>query len=228
MQDVSFWSRGASVTLALSTLALCALFIAHGTTSCVAAELIALAAGAARSGKPSTSPKPAGTDPPDVLAILERNAFDPATGQLPKPLEPAPPAVVKLTTTRGKRSATPVTASELDAAITKLGEARYRVKRSFVDKLLGDPAQLMRIARVSPREENGRATGLQLYGIQPGSLLGKLGLKDGDLLRSINGLSVADVSAALDAFVKLRSASDLRIAITRSGRAAALRVGIAE
>jgi len=330
-------SKGVSIAIVLSTLALSALFLARGTTSLVAGMLFpveaAPAGGEAGGGKAQKAP---GTDPPDIHAILKRNAFDPTTGPLwpPKPAEvpvdpgatdevvaevldpnkmpPACDQTVKLIASvysertpewsfaslgngttppllyregskvadrevaaiypsavymrqgNGKlcsltlfvdpnaqpaaaptpnappppevAAAAPVPAAapggsseaELDAAISKVSDTQYNVKRSFVDKLLGNQAELMRAARIVPHEENGQVVGVKLYGIRRNSLLGKLGIQNGDLLKNINDMNMGSPDSALEAYSKLRSASDLKVAITRRGQDMTLGFGITE
>ena len=76
----------------------------------------------------------------------------------------------------------------------------------------------MRSARIVPHEENGQVVGVKLYGIRRNSLLGKLGLQNGDLLRTINGFEMSSPDTALEAYSRLRSASNLSVAVTRRGR----------
>jgi general secretion pathway protein C len=331
-------SKGVSIAIVLSTLALSALFLARGTTSLVAGMLFpieaATASGDSGDGKLKKAP---GTDPPDIHAILKRNAFDPTTGSLwpPKPAEvpvdpegpgevvaeeldpnklpPACDQTVKLIASvysertpewsfaslsngttppllyregsqvadrevvsiypsavymrqnNGKLcsltlfvdpnaqaaitpnapppvapAAEPVAAAapapggttsseaELDAAISKVSDTQYTVKRAFVDKLLGNQAELMRAARIVPHEENGQVVGVKLYGIRRNSLLGKLGIQNGDLLKNINGMNMGSPDSALEAYSKLRSATDLNVAVTRRGQDMSLGFGITE
>lgn len=140
------------------------------------------------------------------------------------------PGTLEITETDPTTVAAPRTSAEaeLDAAITKVSDAQYTVKRAFVDKLLADPSQLMSVARIIPHEENGQPLGMKLYGIRRNSLLGKLGLQNGDTLRAINGMSMADPGSALDAYAKLRGASELKVAITRRGQDTSLGLGITE
>src|SRR5689334_18841821 len=73
------------MAIVLSTLALSAIFLARGTTSLVAGALFPLEPAKKSDAKATLAQKAPGTDPPNVLAILKRNAFDPDTGPLPKP-----------------------------------------------------------------------------------------------------------------------------------------------
>ena len=102
---------------------------------------------------------------------------------------------------------------ELDQGIQKISDTKVIVQRSLVEKLLGDQASLMRTARVIPHQENGQTVGVKLYGIRRNSLLGRLGLKNGDMLRTINGFNLSDPAAALEAFATLRSSDNLSVAL---------------
>jgi len=70
---------------------------------------------------------------------------------------------------------------------------------------------------VVPHEENGHVVGVKVYGIRKSSLFGKLGLQNGDLLRTINGFDMGSPDSALEAYTKLRSASNLSVALVRRG-----------
>ena len=69
-----------------------------------------------------------------------------------------------------------------------------------------------------PESENGIAIGVKLHGIRSNSLLGKLGLQNGDLLRTVNGFDLSSPDTALEAYSRLRSASQLSVAVTRRGK----------
>ena len=50
-----------------------------------------------------------------------------------------------------------------------------------------------------------------------GSLLDTLGMKDGDVMKSINGFDMSDPQKALEAYARLRSADRLTVAMERGG-----------
>jgi len=110
------------------------------------------------------------------------------------------------------------TEADMDANIKAQSETKFSVQRSFVDKVLQNQAEIMRSARIVPHEENGQVVGVKLYGIRRNSLLGKLGLQNGDLLRTINGFAMSSPDTALEAYSKLRSANNLSVAVVRRGR----------
>jgi general secretion pathway protein C len=108
-----------------------------------------------------------------------------------------------------------LTDEELDQGIEKLSDTRYNIQRSVVDKVLANQGSLMKTARVIPHEENGRVVGVKLYGIRRTSLLGRLGIRNGDMLRTINGFDMTSPDSALEAYSSLRSADKLTLALKR-------------
>jgi general secretion pathway protein C len=105
--------------------------------------------------------------------------------------------------------------AELDEGIEKISDSKFNIQRSLVDKALANQGSLMRAARVIPHEENGRVVGVKLYGIRRNSLLGRLGVRNGDMLRTINGFSMTSPDTALEAYSVLRTADKLSLAIKR-------------
>ncbi|MCA9696584.1 MAG: hypothetical protein KC431_03580 [Myxococcales bacterium] len=91
------------------------------------------------------------------------------------------------------------------------------VDRKFVEKLLANPAQLTKQARIVPAVRDGETKGFKFYGIRPGSLPKLLGLKNGDLLTEINGTQLQSLDQAMDLYTKLRRASHLSVVIERKG-----------
>ena len=84
----------------------------------------------------------------------------------------------------------------------------------------------MRTARIIPHEENGRTVGVKLYGIRRNSLLGRLGLQNGDMLRTINGYDMTSPDSALEAYSRLRGANNLSVNVVRRGNPMALEYNI--
>jgi general secretion pathway protein C len=50
-------------------------------------------------------------------------------------------------------------------------------------------------------------------------LLGVLGLQDGDVIRSLNGYEFSSPERMLEAYARLRDATELRLDFTRGGQA---------
>lgn len=107
---------------------------------------------------------------------------------------------------------------DMEKGITKVSDTKFNVSRELLDKLMGEQASLMRAARVIPHQEDGRVVGVKLYGIRRTSLLGRLGIQNGDMMRTLNGFEMANPDSVLEAYTSLRSANDLTVALTRRGK----------
>jgi general secretion pathway protein C len=119
-----------------------------------------------------------------------------------------------------------ITTAEMESGITRNSDTSFTVARNLVDKLLENQAELMRTARIIPHEENGRTVGVKLYGIRRNSLLGRLGLQNGDMLRTINGYDMTSPDSALEAYARLRGADNLTVSLVRRGQATTIDYGI--
>lgn len=122
------------------------------------------------------------------------------------PNEPPP-----MPTSKSKRGKVP---PEIASKIHKISDTHFSVERTVIDQVLEKQAELMRSVRVVPGKD-----GTGLYGIRPDSLLGMLGLENGDSLVSINGFEMTtDPSKALEAYTRLRTSDHLTVSILRRGK----------
>lgn len=142
--------------------------------------------------------------------------FAPPQAAAPPP-PPAPVAPPPGPEERPPAHKSSLSEDELNAGITAVSETQYNVSRQLLDKVLGNQAELMRAARVIPYEENGRVVGVKVYGIRRNALLGKLGIQNGDVLRTINGFDLSSPDSALEAYSKLRESDAFSIAMVRRG-----------
>src|SRR5438552_3674924 len=136
---------------------------------------------------------------------------------------PAAPAAAAPTPTPAPGAAAVVggaTAVPADIAskIQKVSATEFNVDRQVVDKILENQAELMRSARIVPEQENGKVVGIRLFGIRPDTLLGTLGLENGDRLQTINGFDMASPEKALEAYARLRTADHLTVQVNRRGQ----------
>lgn len=111
-----------------------------------------------------------------------------------------------------------IPAADFDAGIRKISDTKYIIGRTLLNRVLADRMGLIRAARILPYEEGGRVVGVKLYGIRKNSLLGRIGLDNGDMLRTINGFDMSSPDTALEAYARLRSADRLSVAIVRHGQ----------
>lgn len=127
------------------------------------------------------------------------------------PAPSAPPA-----SSNGK--GVPSVSSEIASKIQKVSANEFNVDRGVIDKILENQSELMRAARVVPEQENGKTVGVRLFGIRPDTLLGVLGMENGDRLEKINGFDMGSPEKALEAYARLRTADHLTVSINRRGQ----------
>lgn len=136
-----------------------------------------------------------------------------------KAAAPAAPAA------KAKTAAAPAAAAagggvpkEIQDKISKVSESEINIERSVIDHVLENQAALMKTARIVPEQQDGKTVGIRLFGIRPDTLLGVLGMQNGDRLETINGFNMASPETALQAYARLRSASNLSVQVTRRGK----------
>lgn len=127
----------------------------------------------------------------------------------------APAATTTPSSPRGRGKPVP---PEIASKIHKVSETEFNVERAVVDNILENQAELMRSARIVPEKEGDKIVGIRMFGIRPDSLLGTLGLENGDRLQSINGFEMSDPQKALEAYARLRSAERLTVSVNRRGK----------
>lgn len=130
----------------------------------------------------------------------------------------APPPVVAPPPDSAGDPALGITGQEMEQNIQQISETSFSINRTLVDRLLANQAALMSAARVIPHEEDGHVVGVKIYGIRRSSLLGHLGIQNGDMLRTLNGFDLTDPTAVLDAYSRLRTADSLSISMVRRGQ----------
>jgi general secretion pathway protein C len=102
--------------------------------------------------------------------------------------------------------------------IERVSPNEFNVRRSTVDRILESQAELMRTTRIMPVDQGGRVIGVQLFGVRGNSLLGRLGMQNGDVLNRINGLDIGSPDRALEAYSRLRTSDNLQVSVTRNGQ----------
>jgi type II secretion system protein C len=119
----------------------------------------------------------------------------------------------------GPEVAAAVPPPEGEEGITELGENRYAIERSLIDKYLGDMDALSRMARAIPhRGSDGEIDGYRLSGIRRSSPLSQLGIRNGDVIHAVNGSPLTSMPDAMNAYQSLQSQSSFNFDVTRRGQ----------
>jgi general secretion pathway protein C len=136
--------------------------------------------------------------------------FDTSTAGL---VPPPPPAVDPYAVPRPVQTDDDVLLAKID----QIDDEHVEVPREVVDAVLANPMAYSKGARVVPSIKDGKPNGMKLYAIRPNSLYAKLGLKNGDTLKTINGFDMTSADRALEVYTKLRDATSLELEIDRRG-----------
>ena len=109
--------------------------------------------------------------------------------------------------------------TEGDGDVDKLEDNKFVVERSVVDAALENPEALASQVRVVPhRGTDGEVDGYRLSGIRRSSLFDKLGIKNGDIVHTVNGRELNSTSSALDAYQSLQNERNFSFEITRRNK----------
>jgi len=103
-----------------------------------------------------------------------------------------------------------------DGDIQKVGNNKYVVDQSVLDEILANPEKLYTQVRVTPHKDaDGNIDGYRMTGIRRKSLFYKLGIKNGDIVHSVNGQQLNSLSSAMDAYNSLGNSRDFNFDVTR-------------
>ncbi len=102
----------------------------------------------------------------------------------------------------------------------------FSVAEEELSKALANLPRLLSQARAVPYFRNGKSIGMRLFAIRRGSLYEKLGMKNGDIILSVNDTSVNDPAQALKIFEKLKTERSINLELERNGQSSALRYSI--
>lgn len=101
------------------------------------------------------------------------------------------------------------------------------ISRELADAILrGDRTDAWSGVRVVPYFEKGQPYGFKLYGVASSTEVARLGFRNGDVMRSVNGLVLQNPGDVFQAFPSLKQQSSFDVVILREGRDETIRVEI--
>ena len=121
-------------------------------------------------------------------------------------------------------AAPPITAADAGddsgggPGVTKVSETQYTVDRKEVDNALSNLSEVATQARIVPSFKNGKPNGFKMFSIKPGSIYSKIGLKNGDVIKKINGYEMNSPDKALELYQKLKDAQSVSLELDRRGQ----------
>ena len=115
---------------------------------------------------------------------------------------------------------------EGETASASGGQTDFSVSEQELTDALANLPRLLSQARAVPYFRNGQSVGMRLFAIRQGSLYEKLGLKNGDIIRSVNNANVGDPAQALKLFEQLKDERSIGVELERNGEATKLNYSI--
>jgi type II secretory pathway component PulC len=107
---------------------------------------------------------------------------------------------------------------ELVQNIQQIGPGVYSVNRSILERALASAPKLARTTRTKAVKQNGKRVGVSLARIESDGLFEHLGLKKGDVLKTVNGFDMSSIDGMLSARTQLSKAPRLSLALVRGGQ----------
>ena len=101
--------------------------------------------------------------------------------------------------------------------IRKIDDHHWLIESRAIRFAMKNMNALMMQARAVPNMSAGHMDGFRLVAIQPGSLYQEVGLAPGDVIRSINGMSMSDPQNFVKALSTLGSVSQVQVNLVRNG-----------
>ena len=98
--------------------------------------------------------------------------------------------------------------------------------REQIESALPEYTSLMQQIRVRPHFEAGKPGGFMIYNIDPGSIYAKMGLENGDVIKSVNGQPIQTTQQAVDFYNSLKAGGAVTLEIKRGESAQELRFAI--
>jgi len=123
----------------------------------------------------------------------------------------------------GKRSEV---TKEITKGIKSSGSNRWEVEQKSIDTVLNNLSVLSQDARVVPDFSGGKQRGFKLFSIKPGSVYSKIGVRNGDILTTVNGYGLDSPDKILEVYGKLKDSSQITVEILRRGKPLSLEYSI--
>jgi general secretion pathway protein C len=111
------------------------------------------------------------------------------------------------------------TEGEEEGGVRQVAENSYEIDRELVDRYLTDLDSISRMGRAIPhRGADGEVDGYRLSGIRRRSIGDQIGIKNGDIVHTVNGQPLTSMQGAMAAYQSMSSQSRFTFEVTRRGQ----------
>jgi general secretion pathway protein C len=109
-----------------------------------------------------------------------------------------------------------------DTEIERVGENMWRINREDLVEQLDNFGQMMREARLTPHFTGGQPDGFMITNLPSDSFLGRMGLRNGDIMKGVNGQKFGSLEEFFQAYQQLQTEPMLQLEVERSNRSETL------
>jgi general secretion pathway protein C len=105
-------------------------------------------------------------------------------------------------------------------AIRTVGKNAWRVDRRAVDEAMKNLNRFTGQIEVLPvnLRKDGQTDGFKVSSVRTPSVFSRIGLKNGDVLKYVNGMPLTGFDQVMQAYAKLRSAPAIQLSVLRGNR----------
>jgi len=89
---------------------------------------------------------------------------------------------------------------------------------AFMDGSSEEIRALIKQAKIRPHIADGEPDGLMVYGIRPISVFRQIGLRNGDIIKDINGTAIVSIDDAASLYTEITESDNARVTIFRRGK----------
>lgn len=171
--------------------------------------------------KPSRECTPAQAKLVDVMAdriAVEMNRRQYIVKMREEPSAQAPAPALKMRPASRRSSRVRPARKPAFASNTQGNVIETRIPSAEVDEAFANFAGVVNQARVVPYMVDGKPQGFQIRRIVPGSIYQRLGLRNSDIIKSVNGRSLTTADQALQLFSMFKNEQEISLDVERGSR----------
>lgn len=124
------------------------------------------------------------------------------------------PQVLEMTANQTKNTV----ARQPDAGTAIDSSSRITINRALFDQVQANPLALRKTIKFRPHMTEGEPDGIMIYGIRPDSAFIKMGLKNGDIIKNINGTKIETGEDTLTLFSHSQDLASAKATVLRRGK----------
>ena len=103
------------------------------------------------------------------------------------------------------------------AGIRRLSANRYRIPQEDLRNAFENMNHLLTQVRMVPNFNNGEPDGFKLLSVKSGSLIHRSGLRDGDIIKRVNGIEIDSPEKAFEIYDQVKNEPTITVEIERGG-----------